>query len=812
MDSKYLQYEFMRPLCSAWREKLAAAKEARKPWKEVADECLMFYGHSASAMWNEEYSKKFWKNVKLPRFRVTINKAFEYVAIYAPNLMWDYPSRDVSPKKPIMEIGPEMFDPALAQVIPYFQQQQAQQQAVTKGVAAMMREWLNYTAREAPGGGLARQSRRSVLDSLIFGRGLLFPRPYQMPGSQSLLTGAFHESPFNLLIDPEFDKLEDSKWVAVIHYDTYRDVEDRFGLERGSLKGKASIESTTAHAELSTDDGYAIDRKSGKCNDTMMWVEIFSKAGCGCRYTNMEPEIRDHMDDVVGEYAYIAIAPDVDYPLNCPAYKIRQGMTDEEVKAAFSWPIEFWRDGRWPFEALDYNDNPQSVWPIPPLAPGLGELKLLNFLVSWLANRVWTSSRDFWAVAGPHVDHYREYLLNGEDQCIIPTPFGVDDIRKAVTVLQQPETRQDMENLIAFVSDMFDKRVMLTPFMYGLNQDGTQNRTAEETIAKSRAVSSRPEFMQKQVAEWMGRVTQSEAIVTKMFVKGKDASPVVGMLGAMAWDQHISNSTIESIMREYDYTVEASSMLRPNRDRDIANFQQVTGLFLPIVQGYAEQSGNYDVLNGFMDKWAELHDEDLTMLHVPPKEVTPEQQQMSQLQMAQLQAEVQKTNAEAQQKMADAQAITAEAGNAQALAQLEMQMQMQTEQMKAQAEQLKMQAEDRKAQLAMNDAMMKMQMAQQKAQLDIETLKTKAQVQMVQDNQKHQQDMAQDAAKAQQDMQQAAAMGAVQLQVAQAQADQKLITQDAMGQQQIEQQKAKTELAKKQAKNPPKPKGPNNGN
>src|SRR5574343_1867275 len=99
-------------------------------------------------------------------------------------------------------------------------------------------------------------------------------------------------------------------------------------------------------------------------------------------------------------------------------------------------------------------------------------------------------------------------------------------------------------------------------------------------------------------------------------------------------------------------------MLRPNRDRDITNVQQVTGLFLPIVQGYAEQSGNYDVLNAFMDKWAQLHDEDLTMLHVPPKEVTPEQQQMSQLQMAQLQAEVQKTNAEAQQKVADAQAIT----------------------------------------------------------------------------------------------------------------------------------------------------------
>src|SRR5687767_2055131 len=94
-------YEFLRPLVTGWLAKIESALtcQARKKWKEVADECLMFYGRSAAAMWDPLYSKKFWKGVKAPRFRITINKAFEYVAVFGPNLIWDVPHRTATCKK-----------------------------------------------------------------------------------------------------------------------------------------------------------------------------------------------------------------------------------------------------------------------------------------------------------------------------------------------------------------------------------------------------------------------------------------------------------------------------------------------------------------------------------------------------------------------------------------------------------------------------------------------------------------------------------------------------------------------------------------
>ena len=73
-------YEFLRPLVTGWLGKIEAAERSRKRGTELKDECLMFYNSSAAAMWDPAYSKKFWTGIKAPKFRITINKAFELVA------------------------------------------------------------------------------------------------------------------------------------------------------------------------------------------------------------------------------------------------------------------------------------------------------------------------------------------------------------------------------------------------------------------------------------------------------------------------------------------------------------------------------------------------------------------------------------------------------------------------------------------------------------------------------------------------------------------------------------------------------------
>lgn len=737
MDNFVIESEFLRPLCNGWLQKLECAAKSRKQWKDIADECMMFYSNSASAMWDPQYSRKFWKNVKLPKFRVTINKAFELVAVFGPNLLWEVPHRTVKPKRPLA-IPESMFDHQMAQMAEQLQMMQQQEEQKDQAVSYLLDRWLNYTPSEQPGGGLVGHSERAVIDALITGRGVLATRPYQMPGSGRTLTGSFRIDPCDIFIDPDFNTVDEARWIAIRHTDVHTDVEERFELPKDSLKNKATLESSWSFSELSTDDQSSAHRKTGKTNDLVVWYEIYSKCGVGCRNTTMDPTIREHLNDTAGKYAYIAICGDVPYPLNAPSSKFRGGATDAAIKEAFSWPVPFWADDCWPVEFLDFYHDPKSAWPIAPLAPGLGELKLLNFLVSWLANRTWSSSRDFWCVAQPYIEEYREHILNGDDQAILPTPVGVEDVKKAVQILQQPETRQDMKELIAFVSDMFDRRTGLTPMIYGLNQDGTQNRTAEETIAKSRAVQARPEYMQKQVVGWQSRAAKLEAFVARWFVTGEDVGALLGPVGTILWQQHVQSMDVENVVRQFQYSVAAASIRRPNRDRDIANIQQLMNQYLPLAGQVGASTGDYAAANGIMRKWSEFHDADMEDAMLPEKSEEEQQQQAQaaeqaqQIEMAKAQAEIEKTQAEAEATRAEAMLKMQSSEGEQA----KIQMELAKDQIKAEAEREKAAAD-----------------LEQKG-LELTFDMRQSRMEMLQDAQRHEQEMLQDQEKHEQDMRQ----------------------------------------------------------
>jgi len=727
MDLSNAHWEFLRPLVSGWTGKLEKAAESRKRWKELSDECMLFYSKSAAAMWDQSYTRKMWQNVKAPKFRITINKAFELVAVFGPNLFWECPHRNVAAKK-ALDIPQELFqsDQQAQMVYQSLIQRQQYEEAEDRVVSYLMGTWLNYTPREQPGGGLAGQSELAIVDALIKGRGVMFTRPYQFPSSGKTLTGCFREIPENLLTDPDYKSIDEAKWIALRHVDPHWVVERRFKLEANSLKGKASLESAWSYGESRGDQDAQMHRVAGTTNDMLVWYEIWSKTGPGARLTGMDTAIKEHLEDVVGDYAYLAIAPAVPYPLNCSGEFLKKA-NDQDVKESFSWPVPLWADDRWPCEVLDFYPDPDHAWPIPPLSPGLGELKFLNFLVPWIANRIWTSSRDFWAVSGPHFEHYRKYLLEGMDQTIIPTPVQVDDVRKVVQLITQPETRADLWRIVELVSEMFDKRVGLTEFAYGRNENGTQNRTAEETMAKQRAVGVRPEHMQKKVVEHQSRLAATEGFVTRWFVDGNSVEGLLGPVGRYLWERHIMSTDVERVVRQMQYTIEASSIRRPNRDRDIANYTQALQYFAPVSQAYGQQTGNYASFNYLMKKWALLHDDDMDGAMLEPIEgdqaAQAIEQQKMQMEMQKLQADMEVKKIDLQSKQMDMQAKQAEAG-------------------------------------------LKIQTQQQVMDMDAES----AAANLAQEQARHVMDMVQDRQKFQLDMTQQAQMGQLKMKLAQAQA------------------------------------------
>lgn len=728
----------LRSVVNGWIGKIDRAKKAKKPFSKTAKECMHFYAGDAGFMWKDAYTKDYGLSDKNqgavnPRFQLTINKAFEFVAIYAPTLYDSNPVRQVNPRE-AMEFPPELFgdpnDPQVQQLIQQIAQQEQLRAIEDQTRARLMEEWLNYTPNEMPNGGLREQSAQAINEALIKGRGLLWTEPYQYPGSDLLMAVSTWESVDHLLIDPDAETLEfDScKYIIRRKLMPIWQAERDFDLKKDDLKGKGTHESAESQG------GNAASRERGGeyVNDDQHkydLIEIFyiySVAGTGHRLYDINEETSEALDDLVGDYAYLVISRNVPYPLNFNDDP--EEFSDEEVAEAFSWPVPYWTDGRWPCSMLDFYWEPRNIWPVAPLKSGLGELKFINTMVSHLCSRIWMSSRDFIVIAKSAAADLLKTIEEGRDLSVLQLGSNIDqDINKVVSFLQQPQTNFDVWKILDAVMELFDKRVGLTELAYSLNAGGTQSRTAEDASNKRQAAQVRPDYMARRVEDWATEVARREAMCTRFFVEPQDVEPKMGRIAAELWGKLVLDTDVNKVVRELEYRIEAGSARKPNKDRDVANANQAINIFASEFSNYAQLTGDSGPLNQLIAFWGKAADSPLEHIQLgpmqppPPPPGTPDP------------------------------------------AQLEMQAKQQEMQLDAQKAQQDMQIAQQKLQLEITKIQASLAGDQQKAQISIELDNRKAQLQAAidqrqsnqelrQDEQVHDQEMRQDQEQHQQEL------------------------------------------------------------
>ena len=215
------KYEFLRPVQKGWLSVIEEGIRARKNFDAVADQCTAFFSEASGFMWKPEFMNKYMGGQCIsPKFRITLQKAFELVALYGPYLYWRNPHRTIRSRRKL-DLVPEMFippgyqppqpppqpqgmmpgqemepppDPVLDQAYTLFQEAQrisGMEYAVENVRNQLYESWLNYTPGEQPGGGLAQHSAMAITEGLITGRGVLWVDWYKMPGSKRKLTGCF---------------------------------------------------------------------------------------------------------------------------------------------------------------------------------------------------------------------------------------------------------------------------------------------------------------------------------------------------------------------------------------------------------------------------------------------------------------------------------------------------------------------------------------------------------------------------------------------------------------------------------------------
>lgn len=649
----------LRPIVTRWLECIKQAEEHKRPFTLDAKEAMGFYSSDPDAMWGTEAAsgvRGYNRGLTMPSFRMVVNRVWEAVRLFTAVIHHRNPVRSVTPKDypiigpqllgifpqpPTPQMGPDgqpvigpdgqpvmMPDPGM-QMYQQMMQQQGMMFDRRKLISQLLQDYLNYTPNELD---LKRHSRKVVEEAFIKGASVWWHELYAPPGAQVRMAGSFFDSIDNLVWDPDADEYEDIRWAARKRVQPIDEVAAKFGLSRDDLKGH--IESYSSRADQN-DRGYLHKKKNGKTNDLICYWEIYSKTGFGDRLKDADKDLRG-VFDALGPNCHIVVAEGVEFPLNVPPAMLQEPVDETGVPPslfmAAQWPIPFWAEPNgWPFTLLAWHGQPGYSWPVSIIKPGIGELRFINWAMSFLATRIATSSQTLIGVAKAADPDIKAKILDNKSE----NGFNVVEISEAIgrsvndviSVFQMPGVTQDMYNIIAEVTNLFDRRVGLTELIYGMTR--AQFRSAAEANVKAEQISVRPDDYANTLEDALSEVARKEALLARWMVYPQDVAPLLGPMAAQAWQMHVQNEDPESIVREYAYRVEAGSARKPNiatKTENLNNFMQV---IMPVAQGML-QAGRPELFNGVMQQWGKVNQMDVSEFLVPPPPPPPPQNEQPQ--------------------------------------------------------------------------------------------------------------------------------------------------------------------------------------
>jgi hypothetical protein len=610
-------------LCEDWLAVIdRGLKQRDERFGKYAQEALNFFDGDNNWMWDAKYAQGpqgfLAKDGVMPMFQISVNKLFEAVALFGPVLYHQNPNVLVSPLQH-PEIPPEALgfapeDPMYQQLFMEDQFEKARKDACAQVKTAYL-NWLQYESDKKT------HARRTITEAIVAGLGLFETTMFEPPFSEVAYPRTQHLSWKDMVVDPDAEYWEDVQWIAIRRRKAVNKTERRFGLFPGDLKGQfqsgAAQESSRGRKEIG-------GQRGGESFDIIEYWEVYSKNGMGDKLKGKHEDNQAYNFDELGDYCYIVVSRGIPFPLNLPSNFLLESTDPEELAAKVQWPIPYWydasSDGGWPVVRLTFYDKPNSVWPIGMFKPAIGELRFVNWCLSFLADKTAQSCTTYLGVMKAAGIEMQKQIGNGRlgpYQLIELSQVTGHKIDELVKFLQAPDFPQHIWNMVAQVLELIDRRTGLTELSYGLTS--RQMRSATEANVRDANISVRPDDMAQSVENALSLVNVREMQAARWLCEPEDIAPAVGRMGAMVWQQLVQTQNIDSVVRDFAYRVEAGSARKPNKQNRAAQLTELGQVLLPVIAPLA-QAGIVAPFNAYITDVAKAMDLDPSgyLIQLPP--------------------------------------------------------------------------------------------------------------------------------------------------------------------------------------------------
>lgn len=624
----------LRTIAAGWLKKIELSLKHKRPFSDDAREAMSFFDGPHNWFWKDNYARHeygYSRTIAPPAFRMQCNRVFEAVKLFGSVIYHRNPVRTVTPAS-YPFVTPETVGVVDEQSMMAYQQaaqDTVQKSDIRKTIGLLMEKYLNYTPNELD---LKTHSRRVVDEAIIKGMGVWWTELVTLPGSNIGVVGSFADSVDNFTMDPDATEIEDISWCARRCVHPIDVVAKQYGLDREQLKGHLDgakpLERDGDDQIFGDDEAPYKGRRVGKSNELVTYWKIWSKTGLGDRLKDTPKELVGAFDGL-GDNCYIVVCEGVPFPLNMPQEMLAEQVEGEagvpdSLFRSVQWPIPFWAENNgWPFVAMDFHRKPGYVWPISHIKPGIGELRFLNFAMSFIAQRVATSCETLIGVSKAADQDIKDQILASSEKgfkvCEISETLG-RSVNDLISVFQLPEVSPELWKIVDAVTQQFDKRVGLTELAYAMTS--SQIRSATEASVKAEQLSVRPDDMANRLEDAMSLLARREAFAARWLLEPKDVESILGPLGAAVWAQHVVTMDPSVVAREFDYRIESGSARKPNRATRVEQMQAALQTLGPILQGLVPM-GIVDPLNSLLTDWADSLDIDAKPYLIPPPPPPP---------------------------------------------------------------------------------------------------------------------------------------------------------------------------------------------
>lgn len=608
---------------SAWESvRHVALRYRHENFGEDAETNLRFYSGPHDFVYDERLLEGTPFESPGPYHRMTANLVSNMVQVFLPTLYTRNPVRVVTPRVPDidpnvlnewaqMELPPEV-DPQTGQLRPVTLPNLNVTSGRIRLRSALLEWYLNTTPNEY---NLKREARRAIVDALIAGMGYLWCEV--QPGPLGSIVGSFWVPWSDVVLDPDEVHLRSCRWVMRRRVMPARTAEEIFGWPRHSLRGRR--ETATRSAAVESGERTLYDRAATErgTTDQLEFWEVYSRMGIGARLASFETEAFD-LAESFGQNVYLAICPDVPVPLNLPEpiFEMDEASLHEEISRRLEWPVptHVRPNNPWPFAALWFHTRPDCVYPLAHVTPAIGYQRCIDWIYSYMMSRIRVASRTLLVTPKELDQAIKDRLLHGSDMELIEIqtrhPEVVD---RLVHYVQVPDVNRDIWAVLAAVKREWELATGVTELLQA-GQTPAAYRSAAEAAIKQGYAQIRPDDMATSVEEWMTCAAENEAFAAQWLLGPEDVAPIFNEQELLAaggptpytslWGSVVRSSDPREIASSLEYRIEAGSIRKPNKERQIDQANELLRTLMPVVVPYWQATGDPTQLNHIISFWS----------------------------------------------------------------------------------------------------------------------------------------------------------------------------------------------------------------